>query len=87
MRLTCSDALASRQALNRNSSDVSALVSCSVSLGGWSRSMDVHADYVWHAAHNETGFVTRDGTTGNAVRAWGLRHLVSRVDVSENVLD
>jgi len=29
MRLACLDALASRQALNRNASDVLALVSCS----------------------------------------------------------
>ena len=48
--------------------------------------MHVHADYVWHAAHDETRLVTRNGTTGNAVRACRLRNLVSRVDLSEHVL-
>ena len=44
MRLTCSDALASLQAINRHSSDVLALGSRSDSLDGWSRSLREEVD-------------------------------------------
>src|SRR6185369_10460494 len=42
MRLTSADALASRQALNRNASAAIALVGCSATLDSWSRPVEAH---------------------------------------------